>query len=250
MGFALGAGQLGAAALLVAAAYWVGARAGRDSLAGKRRRTGRRSFAGERRRKTTAAAGDFFICECGASLSGGALCGGTLTPSDLAAHRLGRRHVLNMKLVSAGTRLRVCEHWAEYREVIDACVRASDRVAEIGCGRGVTTALLADRCAAAVGFDLSEAVIGMARARFPSLRFEVAAAADVGALRRLGPFDVLFVDINGSRELQTVLPLLEAYEAALSPRLIVVKNTRLRRLLLKAMPHEAPPHEDGDEDER
>ena len=38
---------------------------------------------------------------------------------------------------------------------------------------------------------------------------------------------VLFVDINGSRELKTLIPLLNSYAAVFKPTLIVVKNWRL-----------------------
>lgn len=47
---------------------------------------------------------------------------------------------------------------------------------------------------------------------------------------RAAPFRddiVLFVDINGSRELKTLIPLLNSYAAVFKPTLMVVKNWRL-----------------------
>ena len=41
---------------------------------------------------------------------------------------------------------------------------------------------------------------------------------------------MIFVDVSGSRELRSLIPLLEALECALSPRLIVTKSFRLARL--------------------
>jgi len=42
---------------------------------------------------------------------------------------------------------------------------------------------------------------------------------------------VLLVDINGSRELKTLLPLLDSYKMAMKPRLIICKNHKLASLL-------------------
>ena len=171
-------------------------------------------------------------CECGAKLGGA-------TANDMFHHRRSRRHANNL-LIAGRCRIRVAENWAEYRHCIEHCVSASDAVLEVGCGRGVTTALLAGRARRAVGLDSSAKVIGMARERHPHVQFEVGAAEDIGGIQRLGGgdgFAALFLDINGSRELGTVVPLLERYDAALAPRglrLIVVKNARPKRLLLKA----------------
>ena len=46
----------------------------------------------------------------------------------------------------------------------------------------------------------------------------------------LGPFEVVFIDISGSRELKTLLPLIESYEKVLKPRLFVVKSYKLCNL--------------------
>lgn len=185
--------------------------------------------AGRRRAQSASSSGaqsTSSSCECGAELA-------HMTAADVQRHRLGRRHKLSLKIVVEGAKIRVCDKWAEYRPAIDDCVHSGDAVLEVGCHQGVTTALIAKRARRTVGADLSALVIGMARERFPSIQFECANAADVKALRELGPFDVIFVDINGDRELQTLLPLLESYEAVLAPRMLVVKNIRLARLLLK-----------------
>ena len=42
---------------------------------------------------------------------------------------------------------------------------------------------------------------------------------------------VLLVDINGSRPLKTLLPLLDAYKITMKPRLVIVKNHKLGALL-------------------
>ena len=169
------------------------------------------------------------MCECGAQLHG-------TTANDLDYHLRSRRHATNLRLLG-GCRIRVTENFAEYRHCIEHCVAAEDTVVEMGCGRGVTTDLLAARASRAVGIDASAKVIEMARSRFPHVAFATGAAEDISGIRAHGKFSVLFLDINGSRELATLVPLLERYESALGPhglRLIVVKSTRLKRLLLKA----------------
>ena len=172
------------------------------------------------------------VCECGAQLHG-------TTANDMEYHLRSRRHATNMRLVGLQGSLviRVTENFAEYRHCIEHCVAAEDTVVEMGCGRGVTTDLLARRCSRAVGIDASAKVIEMARSRFPHVTFATGAAEDISGIRALGDFSVLFLDINGSRELATLVPLLERYESALGShglRLIVVKSTRLKRLLLKS----------------
>ncbi len=65
------------------------------------------------------------------------------------------------------------------------------RIADLGCGPGNSTALLAERFPKAeiVGFDTSEAMLAAARARLPGARFE---RADIGAWDPTEPFDLVF----------------------------------------------------------
>ena len=139
------------------------------------------------------------VCECGAQLHG-------TTANDMEYHLRSRRHATNMRLVGLQGSLviRVTENFAEYRHCIEHCVAAEDTVVEMGCGRGVTTDLLARRCSRAVGIDASAKVIEMARSRFPHVTFATGAAEDISGIRALGDFSVLFLDINGSRELATL----------------------------------------------
>ncbi|MDG6104068.1 methyltransferase domain-containing protein [Dactylosporangium aurantiacum] len=73
-------------------------------------------------------------------------------------------------------------------------VRPGERVLDVGCGCGGTTAELAAAAGpagAAVGVDLSVAMIDAARARFPGPRF---VAADIEAVDAVpgGPFDAAY----------------------------------------------------------
>jgi len=164
-------------------------------------------------------------CECGASLAG-------LSAVEEREHRQSRRHLSNVRALQC-SRIFVAENWAEYRRAISLVVKPQDCVLEVGCGRGVTTNLISEACSRVVGIDRSAKVIALARERFPLLEFYEEDAADVSSILRRGRFNKIFVDINGARELQTVLPLLESYDAVLKPEVIVVKNVRFKRLLLR-----------------
>ncbi|WP_062204150.1 trans-aconitate 2-methyltransferase [Aureimonas sp. AU12] len=65
------------------------------------------------------------------------------------------------------------------------------RIADLGCGPGNSTALLAERFpgAAITGFDTSEAMLEAARARLPQCRF---ALGDIAAFEPDDPFDLVF----------------------------------------------------------
>lgn len=132
----------------------------------------------------------------------------------------------------------VAENVDEYRGAIASTVRDGDTVLEIGCHEGMTTYLLDCCCGSnglVVGADKSAHWLTRAKARFPSIRFELIDCYDMGALLQLQldigrAFSVIFVDVSGSRELRSLIPLVEALECALNPEMIVVKSFRLARL--------------------
>eukprot|EP01134_Creolimax_fragrantissima_P006678 CFRG6678T1 len=106
---------------------------------------------------------------------------------------------------------------------------------EIGCANGVTTARIATACKTTIGVDKSESQLQKAKERFPDVRFELIGADDIPALlslqREIGEkFTVLFVDISGNAKLHNLLPILEMYDNALEPRLIIVKAINLWHL--------------------
>lgn len=69
------------------------------------------------------------------------------------------------------------------------------RIADLGCGPGNSTALLAERFGQAeiTGFDTSEAMLAEARRRLPDCRFE---RGDIGAFAPERPFDLLFANAS------------------------------------------------------
>ena len=115
----------------------------------------------------------------------------------------------------------------------------------------------------ALGIDQTEAEINNARQRFAkenlvhTLRmlvrefsvmlllqeFEVADAFDVPRIlqlqRRSGRrFNKIFIDLNGSREIGIVYACVEKLQRALRPELIVVKNIKMKALVLQCTPFE------------
>jgi SAM-dependent methyltransferase len=107
--------------------------------------------------------------------------------------------------VAAGTVLRVIEQLAATRESYDLVAReyaevvpprfdadvvgrgmlgafaelVDGPVADLGCGPGQVTAYLAARGADVFGVDVSPGMVGVARERYPALRFEVGAMAEL-----------------------------------------------------------------------
>lgn len=132
-------------------------------------------------------------------------------------------------------RIVVCENEFEYRKAVEY-VQASDTVLEVGCHEGVTTNMIAPRCARIHGVDKSEYSIDLAKQRFPSedgkLTFQVLDAEDVsGLIQTQLKFTAIFLDISGSRELRTLIPIMEKYLAAIKPRMFVIKAFRLSLML-------------------
>lgn len=67
------------------------------------------------------------------------------------------------------------------------------RIADLGCGPGNSTGLLAERFpgAAIIGLDSSDDMLAKARRRLPQVRFE---KADIAAWRADAPFDLIFAN--------------------------------------------------------
>jgi trans-aconitate 2-methyltransferase len=56
--------------------------------------------------------------------------------------------------------------------------RAGERILDLGCGSGQLTAKIAEGGADVIGIDRSEEMMAEARRNFPSLKFDVADAAN------------------------------------------------------------------------
>jgi len=129
----------------------------------------------------------------------------------------------------------------EYRSCIGTVVRPGDRVLELGCHFGTTTALLADAVGLgyALGVDVGTSIIAKAQEEHPGVDFMVGDAWGVGGLARLGPWDAVFVDVgglSGADGTLDALALARSLGAALEPRAVVLKSKCLRRLAKSLQP--------------
>eukprot|EP00494_Astrolonche_serrata_P024176 UN24434 len=63
-------------------------------------------------------------------------------------------------------------------------------------------------------------------------------AFDISSVLQLNKkFNVIFIDISGNRAVGPVAQLIETYEKLYSPRLIIVKSFRLKKLICQSEPH-------------
>ena len=122
----------------------------------------------------------------------------------------------------------------EYRNCIDTVVRPGDRILELGCHFGTTTAMLANAGGTyALGVDVGTSIIASAKEQHPTIDFKVGDAWGVSGLARLGPWDAVFVDVgglSGADGTLDALALARSLGAALEPRAIVMKSKCLRQL--------------------
>ena len=127
----------------------------------------------------------------------------------------------------------------EYRNCIETVVRPGDRVLELGCHFGTTTAILANAGGYALGIDVGTSIIASAKEQHPTIDFMVGDAWGVGGLARLGPWDAVFVDVgglSGADGTLDALALARSLGAALEPRAIVLKSKCLRQLAKSLAP--------------
>eukprot|EP01060_Flectonema_neradi_P011358 TRINITY_DN18450_c0_g1_i1.p1 TRINITY_DN18450_c0_g1~~TRINITY_DN18450_c0_g1_i1.p1 ORF type:complete len:332 (+),score=66.15 TRINITY_DN18450_c0_g1_i1:53-997(+) len=145
-----------------------------------------------------------------------------------------------MKHPMKGQNTVIVEDVADYRAVIPQVVKEGDCVLEVGCHEGVTTRRIAAKVGPTghvIGVDTGAASIELAKTgykQYDNLEFHIGDALNISYLLKLTKrkYDLVFLDISGSRDLETLIPLMESYEFALKPRQIIVKSFRLKRLFL------------------
>merc|ERR1719223_1681609 len=162
-----------------------------------------------------------------------------MTSEDLARHQQGARHKKNLKILNELCGMVVCEEVGEYRAAATQLVSSQDNVLEIGCHEGATTKVIAQQTANLIGLDQKEMLVQRARVHLPDVQFEVGDAFDAQRIMALAKscnpprFHKVFIDISGSRDLSTVVRLLDMYENVLRPDQMIVKSQLLKRLLMR-----------------
>ena len=120
---------------------------------------------------------------------------------------------------------------SEYRATIPVCVNKDDVVLEVGCANGKTTSILAEHCKEAVGIDKG-GTLPKAKERYPWIQFEQIDGFHIGNILALGKkFSKIYIDISGNRDLDIVISMIQKHEAALNPEIIVVKSSKLKRIM-------------------
>jgi len=116
-----------------------------------------------------------------------------------------------------------------FRRMARTQVRECDKVLDIGSHLGHSTANMAAECPHVIGLDKCAEYVHQARLNYPELRFEVVdVLADGATMHQLGAgCTKIFFDINGTRELSTVLSLLAIIQRNVHPDLIVIKSKHL-----------------------
>jgi len=143
----------------------------------------------------------------------------------------------------------VCGTTAEYRKTVPLVCQSGDFAVEVGSAHGVTCRRLAKRCATVIGIDSQQSLVKRCQESTTTktgsqLQFHHLDVDNPNATlqalnkiihpRSLRDITVLYVDLAGTNDMLRLLPILTALRRAMRPRITVVKNTHLCRLISAA----------------
>lgn len=119
----------------------------------------------------------------------------------------------------------------EYRQTIEKYINKNDTVLEIGFAWGTTTEVLSKKCKHVVGIDKGESYYTAVK-QYPELELYKIDGFNIREVIELGyNFNKIYIDISGCREINTVIKIIKMYESAFKPELIVVKSSKLKKLV-------------------
>jgi len=149
------------------------------------------------------------------------------------------RHRKNIQHLDRLSEVVACEEVGEYRAAAHCLVKPTDCVLEVGSHVGGTSKVLYGLCKKLVGLDQQADLVAEARRRLPHIQFEIGDAFDGHLVLRLQKeigqrFNKVFIDISGSRDISTVVRLMEIYDNTLRPDVMIVKSQHLKRRLMKS----------------
>lgn len=120
---------------------------------------------------------------------------------------------------------------SEYRSTIRNFVTSRDTVLEIGFAWGTTTNLLYRYAGKVIGIDKSSSYHA-AKRKYPYLELYQIDGFDIKAVLDLGyKFNKIYIDISGCRDVFSVMKMILMYKAVFQPELIVVKSSKLKKLV-------------------
>lgn len=129
------------------------------------------------------------------------------------------------------TKLYLTKGVREYRATIPYLINKKDIVLEIGFAWGTTTNLLHKAAKKVVGIDKGESYYTAIK-NYPLIEFHKIDGFDIRAVTALGyKFNKIYIDISGSRDIHSVIKMVNMYKAVFNPELMVVKSTRLKRFV-------------------
>ncbi|OLP90512.1 hypothetical protein AK812_SmicGene27877 [Symbiodinium microadriaticum] len=136
-------------------------------------------------------------------------------------------------------RVVACEEVSEYRAAVLALVNSNDVVLEVGSHVGGTTKVIASVAGRVVGVDQQPELVAQARQNYPEIQFENFDAFDstkLVALAKSLPQRItkVCIDISGSRDLATVIRLMDLIDKTINPDIMLVKSQALKKMLLRA----------------
>lgn len=120
----------------------------------------------------------------------------------------------------------------EYRQAI-SLLQPNDKVLEIGCEWGTTSALIYQITKNIIATDISQECIEIAKSKHPQIEFDTLDAFNIRRAMQFGShFDAIFIDMSGLssyRALLDVISLINMYTSVFDPRIIVVKSGSLKQ---------------------
>ena len=119
----------------------------------------------------------------------------------------------------------------EYRATIPIYVNKNDTVLEIGSAWGTTTNLLYKVAGKVVGIDKGESFHNAVEV-YHWIEFHKVDSFDISKVLSLNHiFNKIYIDISGCRDILDIIKILIMYRGAYKPETIVIKSTRLKRLI-------------------
>lgn len=131
------------------------------------------------------------------------------------------------------TKIIITKGVKEYRQTISRYINKKDLILEIGFAWGTTTNLLAKACRRVIGIDKGESYFTAIK-QYPGLKLYKIDGFNISEVINLRvKFNKIYIDISGCRGMFDVIKIIQMYESAFKPELIVIKSSRLKRFVAR-----------------